>query len=300
MKDTSVIVTTANRPAELPRALQSIAAQSAVERICEVVVIENGGNATSRDVCGAFPSLPIRYVFNVPSRPIDAYLMTTFVESALRGEYCALLHDDDVWMEHHLAASLGSLEMHAEAVACWSACGLFRDDGHATMFAPFFPWFVTGYARTVPRVVCSPEQALLANLFSTSFHYSTVVGRTAPIVGAIASARPLNPYDSDRTLVLLASRCGDVVFNTTPSAWIWQHAGQDSASKRDSDESIRWWNHTGDQITTTLLKHGVDPAAALRSLMAARRVSAETVVGFETYGSVRAFLAGDLRRPRRF
>lgn len=286
MQDMSVVITTATRPQMLARALRSVRRQSARDRVAEVVVIENGGSRDSQTVCGDYDDLPIRYVFNVPPRPLDHYLKTTFIESAPRGAFVALLHDDDVWMEHHLAQGLQALSIHAQAAACYSGALVVGDKGPELIFGAFFPWLVTGFGIDAASLVLDPAQALMANVFSTSFHYSTLFARTAAIRRAISEGPSTNPYDSDRLLVLLLTSQGSIAYAPPPSAWIYRHAGQDSAHKGTTAEALRWWELTNGRFAAELEKHGVTPGRELARLMKARGVSLAEVLPFQTHSSV--------------
>jgi hypothetical protein len=63
----NVIIPTASRPQMLRTALQSVAAQTAVDEIDRVFVSENGGNRESEKICAEFPALPITYIFRTPT-----------------------------------------------------------------------------------------------------------------------------------------------------------------------------------------------------------------------------------------
>jgi len=67
MKDVSVLIPTAKRPDLLHTALESVDRQTEIARIGEVVVIENGEDRGSADVCKRFPNLPIRYLYRNPT-----------------------------------------------------------------------------------------------------------------------------------------------------------------------------------------------------------------------------------------
>ena len=61
-----VLIATRRRPDYLRVALESVRAQSAVDRIGTAVVSENGGSRDSQKVCLEFPDLPILYLFQEP------------------------------------------------------------------------------------------------------------------------------------------------------------------------------------------------------------------------------------------
>jgi glycosyltransferase involved in cell wall biosynthesis len=144
-KDITVIITTANRPKDLAKALASVARQTAISPVLEILVIENGGCRNSESVCNTYWQLPIRYVLNTPPRPVSRYLNTTFIESAPHGDYIALLHDDDYWLPEHLASSVATLARHHAAASSYTMPLLHREDGSTGTYGGFFPWLVSGH-----------------------------------------------------------------------------------------------------------------------------------------------------------
>jgi hypothetical protein len=62
MMGLSVLSPTANQPLLLRRALKSVARQSGVDQIQEVLVSENLKNWESENICRQFTNLPIRYL----------------------------------------------------------------------------------------------------------------------------------------------------------------------------------------------------------------------------------------------
>src|SRR5258708_7538188 len=103
--DVAIIIATANRPEFLRNALRSVSRQTAISRLAEVLVSENGGNEASRAVCAEFPELPIRYLFRTPTTTAmehGRYLLGALPQHDLT----AILHDDDWWTTHHLEDAL--------------------------------------------------------------------------------------------------------------------------------------------------------------------------------------------------
>ena len=107
MKDVSVLIPTAKRPHFLSTALESVARQTALDRIGEVLVIENGEDRGSGDVCKRFPNLPIKYIYRNPTIPASERTVSILREGSL--PFVALLHDDDWWFDFHLERSLEKL-----------------------------------------------------------------------------------------------------------------------------------------------------------------------------------------------
>ena len=92
----SVIVCTFNRPEYLPRALDSIAAQTF--KNFEVLVV-NAGDMADAERISQTHELPIRY-FQIPDQGVG--MMRHFGLEQAEGEYAAYLDDDDEFLPNHL------------------------------------------------------------------------------------------------------------------------------------------------------------------------------------------------------
>ena len=112
----SVIVPTLNRPAELPRALASIAAQQQMRAgDVEVIVVNDGGTpAAPAAVAARERGLPVT-VLDHPRRLGLPSARNAGLDRA-RGRYVAFLDDDDVLLPLHLATALAALESGADGV----------------------------------------------------------------------------------------------------------------------------------------------------------------------------------------
>src|ERR1039457_4559572 len=126
MTPISVLLPTANRPAMLRTALRSIAAQTALSAVGEVVVIENLGNRASEKVCQEFPQLPIRYFFRDPPIP-PGFESARDAMRHVKSDFMAILFDDDWWMPEHLEIALESIAMRSDAVA--ASCAYLQVTG---------------------------------------------------------------------------------------------------------------------------------------------------------------------------
>ena len=104
----TIIIPTASRPGMLRTALESVANQTAVSRIGQIFVSENGGSRDSEIVCARFPSLPITYQYREPTTPPLEH-MQILMRECLHGELTAFLHDDDWWTPTHLASALAGI-----------------------------------------------------------------------------------------------------------------------------------------------------------------------------------------------
>jgi glycosyltransferase involved in cell wall biosynthesis len=225
----NIIIPTASRPTMLRTALQSIAAQTAVEEIDQVLVSENGGDRQSEEVCREFPGLPITYIYREQPVPVLEH-GRILARDHLQSKFTAYLHDDDWWAPTHLALALASLESHPNASA--SGAGHFVVSGESAMLncsGNLFPWFGSHYA---PMTAPAPWEltranVLMAQLLGTIAHYSTLVIRTAALRNAAYVFDLGNPFDTDRMLLFALAEFGPILFHPTPQAFIRNHGAQD-------------------------------------------------------------------------
>src|SRR5580704_5194067 len=115
---TSVIITTRDRPEMLGDALISVRRQTRREAIGQVIVSENGLTDGSRGVCKEFSDLPVQYVKQEP--PVSSLMHLKAIWHHVEGPYVAILHDDDWWMPDHLENALNALDGQSECVATFS------------------------------------------------------------------------------------------------------------------------------------------------------------------------------------
>jgi len=101
----SVVVATYNRPDTLRVAVMSALAQTVPP--FEVVVIGDCCDGRTGDVLASLPG-PIRYV-NLPERCGEQSIPNSVGAAIARGEFVAYLNHADVWLTHHLEASLDTL-----------------------------------------------------------------------------------------------------------------------------------------------------------------------------------------------
>jgi len=107
MIETSVVIPTYRRPADLARAIASVLAQQGVASGFEIVVIDNDPIGSARSLVervAAESAVPVRYAHE--TRPGIAHARNTGVASAA-GRYLAFLDDDEEvasdWLAHFLA-----------------------------------------------------------------------------------------------------------------------------------------------------------------------------------------------------
>jgi hypothetical protein len=223
----NIIIPTASRPAMLRTALQSIANQTAIAAIDQVLVSENGGCRESDAVCREFPSLPITYIFREnPTNAMEHGCL--LMKDHLQSELTAFLHDDDWWNPTHLARAIETLAAHPQAGAY--GAGHFVVAGESSMLncsGNLFPWFGSSFAPMTSVWELSRMNVLMAELLGTMSHYSTLVARTEVLRQAAYIFDLKNRFDNDRMLVFALSTFAPFVFNPIPEGFIRNHGVQD-------------------------------------------------------------------------
>ena len=103
----SVVIPTHQRPRHLDRALASVAAQTL--RDLDVFVIENGDSHEGEAVAQAWAGrgLPVQYRYEALANVAHARNVGLLLA---RGQYIALLDDDDEWVPHKLERQVAMLE----------------------------------------------------------------------------------------------------------------------------------------------------------------------------------------------
>jgi glycosyltransferase involved in cell wall biosynthesis len=241
----TIIIPTASRPLMLRTVLESVANQTAYQKIDRIFVSENGGSRDSEVVCAQFPTLPITYLFRVPTPPLEHGQI--LMRECLQGELTAFLHDDDWWTPPHLANAIESLESNSHAVAYGSSH--FVVSGESSMLncsGNLFPWFGANYASLRSVWDLSRSNALMAELLGTISHWSTLVARTDALRKAAYVFDLKNPFDNDRMLLFALSIFGSLLYNPVPEVFVRNHGVQDCFSFntetriRHMCETTRW------------------------------------------------------------
>jgi glycosyltransferase involved in cell wall biosynthesis len=225
----SILIPTAGRPEMLRTALQSLAGQTALARIGRVFVSENGNDRRSEEICAAFPSLPITYLFRNPTSAMEHGRI--LFREAHENEYTAVLHDDDWWCPEHLQRAFDHLGANPDAVAY--NCGHYIVENENSLLNcdnNLFAWFGSNYRGHMAPWVLSKSDVLLALLLGTMSHYSTLVVRAECFRSASQVFDLGNPFDNDRMLTFALSNLGPIIFNPTPGVFVRRHQGQDFRS----------------------------------------------------------------------
>ena len=228
MTPISVLIPTANRPAMLRTALRSVAAQTALSAVGEVVVIENLGNRESENVCKEFPQLPIRYVFRDPPIPpgIEA---SRDAMSRIRCERMAILFDDDWWMEKHLENAIDALASHPDAVMACATCiwTTGAEKNLIAVYCSFLPWFAASEPQVNHRWVLGLADILVASLINTTFHYSSMIVSSKVYSECLEAAANENNYDTDRMVAVVLGRHGKIICDSRPQVYIREHEARE-------------------------------------------------------------------------
>jgi glycosyltransferase involved in cell wall biosynthesis len=274
MTSISVLIPTANRPAMLRTALLSVASQTALSAVEEVVVIENLGNRESGMVCQEFPQLPIRYVFRDPPIP-PGIAATRDAISRIRCKRMALLFDDDWWMEKHLENAIASLEMHPDAVACYAGCIWTTGEQGYLMgtYGSFLPWFAASKPMKTHRLAFSLADLLVISQINTTFHYSSLVVDSDVFRSSIECTSNGNPYDTDRLIPVELSRHGAVVYDSRAQVYIRTHGGREATRVIATGEADMWWRKSTEQLFELAEKMQINLKEEFAARMKARSLS---------------------------
>lgn len=239
----TVIVPTHSRPELLREALESIARQSAVKEIDEVIVSDNGPKHLARAVCDEFTNkLPISYTAR-PDCSAHEHGKLIFADyfATAGSKYTAFLHDDDAMCQGHLATALHALES-VPAATFYAGCHFDVRSLSAMLYCTnnFYAWFVSNFARLDCAWIIPPDNAAMACLFGCIGHYSTMVMRTDAFVKAsYVFDEPDSNFDNDRRVQFALSRTSPMIYNPMPQVFIRHHAGRDCVENFTDDERIR-------------------------------------------------------------
>jgi hypothetical protein len=212
----------------LGEALSSVQRQTRVAAINQVIVSENGLTEGSREVCGQFKELPIRYVRQDP--PVPSLLHLKALWQHVESPNVAILHDDDWWMPDHLENALGTLEAHP---GCAATFANFYDTW-GPKIVPFVTekawrvWVASECDFSPPLLVLDQVSVLLACLLESTFHYSTLVGRRDAVWESYLKMVALeNSWDNERTFPVLLGAFGEIGYLTRHSVLVRNHPAQE-------------------------------------------------------------------------
>lgn len=267
MKSISVIIPTANRPQFLVTALQSVARQTAVHEIEEVIVSENMGNRASQTVCENFPALPIRYLLQEPQLENVPHINALFEEA--KAPLIALLCDDDWWSPGHLQNALIALHAAPKAAAFFAtilymASEADRQDVWIWRPIPF--WLAAGMPDFASLWRLDLPTVLTTTWIVTPFSFSTMVARRDPLRAARPVFGAAQPYYADRILYPTLALHGDLLYDPLVDTFARWHAGNWMKDKSDA-ELTTTFREGCDKIRTMGLAQGLDPLSPWQSLL---------------------------------
>jgi glycosyltransferase involved in cell wall biosynthesis len=257
MKPISVLIPTASQPQFLKTALQSVARQTAIGKIEEILVSENLMNRESERVCNHFKALPIRYIFQDP--PLSKVQHFNYLYTQASADFVALLCDDDWWGPSHLESAFETLKHHTTAVAASSACLHVPGDSLWTGVVSRSPilWLLAGRRGVCETWCFSSHQLLAAAWIQTPFHISTLVIRRPVLQEVVAGLADFHSYQDDRMLQTYLGLLGMIVYEPLADTFVRSHqealTWQFSAAERKNEF------HKGTSVIQNLCKErGVD------------------------------------------
>jgi hypothetical protein len=282
----------------LRTALRSVAAQTALRAIKEVVVIENLGNRESETVCQEFPQLPIRYFFRDPPIP-PGFEATCDAQSRIRCERMAILFDDDWWMPEHLESAIESLESRADAVAaCCAYLATTGEDGYCMGVGnSLIPWFAASLPPVNHRWVFKLPDLLVANQISVGFSYMTALVKTEIWTKCLECVSHGNPFDTDRLMFVEMGRHGTVIADSRPHVYVRRHPGQEEQRLVTSGEGARWWMDSTNRLLALAESEGVNLCHEFATRMAAKAIDEQTLRGWCCFNNIDYLIKKDIIRP---
>ena len=262
MDEVSVWIPTYKRPEMLRTALRSVAAQTALKSVHEVVVIENGLDERSEAVCAEFDQLPLTYFRRPKSLPPGTRENTEAYKKTLRKfrtRLVAMLFDDDWWAPHHLARALEGFGQVPDGVASFCTClWTTGEAGYLSgLHNDYISWFAAGGRRTTDRWVLSFPDLIVASQIATTFHYSSMVIDREIYLECVEAIGHENPYDTDRLLSVELGSHGKVISDSTPGAFVRVHPGAESMRLAVSGEAKRWYRHSTERLLERAKSRGL-------------------------------------------
>jgi glycosyltransferase involved in cell wall biosynthesis len=298
----TILVPTANRPSLLPSTLRSIANQTARKHIERVIVSENGGNKTSKDIAESFATeLPIEWVYQTSSLTPQQHGI--WLANQVTTAFVAQIADDDMWDKYHLEESLYQLECHQDAIAFFGKTVLVTENScwPRGVFAPPFGSLVTQDFIQPPLndvQVWKPKDTALNSLSSTPLNIWSVVAKTYAHCLALAESAGhpyLGKYPSNDSLYIWRlSMRGDILIGRHVSLFYRIHPDSDiQTSMRDRPSET----NKGDllirkEIYRQALSLGIDALEDWRSIY--KCMSSDTRHRIPAFSSLNVdWLAGD-------
>jgi GT2 family glycosyltransferase len=151
----SVIIPTHNRAATLPRALDSVLAQTL--RPHEIIVVDDGSDDDSaRLLTGEYPE--VKYL-KQPNQGVSS--ARNLGISQARGEWIALLDSDDAWLPEKLACQVQALKENPNLRICHTEEIWIRNGVRVNQMRKHAKQGGHIFQRCLPLCVISPSSVLL-------------------------------------------------------------------------------------------------------------------------------------------
>lgn len=213
----SVVIPAYNRPAGLRRAVESVLAQTAPD--LEVVIADDASGPDTEAVGRGFADPRVRYL----RQPANVGIARNWGAglAAARGEFVALLMDDDGYDPPFLADRLAALDRHPEAVMALSRHEQVFPDGRRQS-APL--------PADGPTILCGTD--LLAFLLFRPWWIGSVLFRRGPLLAVWPAAERYGlVVDSGAALHLAVRPGATAVYLPAVSFWMTVHPQQTSHTR---------------------------------------------------------------------
>lgn len=123
MPKVSVIIPTYNREALLKQAVDSVQKQTYND--LEIIIVDDGSNANTADLANEFPD----NVLYLKQDHAGLNAARNFAIDHARGEYIALLDDDDIWLPYKVALQVKILDYFEDIAFTFSDFYIWKEDG---------------------------------------------------------------------------------------------------------------------------------------------------------------------------
>ncbi len=269
----SVVIPTFNRPDLLRIALKSALDQS--YRNIEVIVQDNAGEKDARAAVSGLPDPRVRYIRN----PVTVSQSENVVSACLRsrGDYVAILGDDDVWLPDFLATMVAPLERDPAVALSFCDHDIIDSAGRCD-------------AAMTEKITRTFHRHRISEGLHRPFHDIALVYRAIPtLTGAVLRRSALDwhsipldmPFNLDLFLAYLYSRTGQACYYVPQRlAQIRYHSGSVSSVARRGEPRIaiarnalaQWRRFAGDERLTRQqsyfeLKAGLNALAIVVGLL---------------------------------
>ncbi|HEY3855112.1 MAG TPA: glycosyltransferase family A protein [Verrucomicrobiae bacterium] len=246
--DVTIVIPGFGRPDFLPDLLSSIQEQTVLNRVAEVIVSEDGGTRRLEQIAGEFKNLPIRYASRKSSLGLLGHHKVLLCEEPTTS-LTALLHDDDWWAPDHLETACSLLDNNPSCAAVFA--NIYDGYGSKSPMEINFhnwgwrAWVASGCDFQQKALHLDLIGVLMACMLDATFHFSTMVGRSAAVREAFLEVvSTKNEFDCDRTFPVFLAKLGGIDFVTKPSAFIRLHPAQETQRYVRSVDCMAWKTET--------------------------------------------------------